>query len=160
MKIKIRAFIVCMLLSAGCSHPDLKRGSYLKSVIDTLSIDKSKNILIYTINPNDCLNCINGFKSINDELSKTPNSKIYIVSVEREVEQKELMKETSLFDLSKGGNKAVIWDKNVFTKINGSINKNLGLSSICIYDYKADSIIYCKPIREIENKEGLILNLK
>jgi hypothetical protein len=160
MKINITVFTLCSILLFGCSHPDSKNNSYIKSIVDTLSIDKSKNILIYTINPNDCLNCINGFKSINNELSKIQNSKIYIVSVEREIERKELMKETTLFDFSKTDNKVVLWNKDIFNKINNSINKNLGLSSICIYNYKTNSIIYCKPIRDIGNKEDVILHLK
>ena len=160
MKINAIVFLSFILLLPGCSPSPVKTTSYMRSVTDTLRIDKTKNLIIYTINPNDCVNCLIGFKSINKTLSKMQNAQVYVVAVEREIEKNELMKETSFFDFSASPNKAVIWSKDAFNKINNISHFNLSISSLCVYNYTLDSIVYCKPIREINNENEVMSKLK
>lgn len=160
MKINIYTLIFCTisllyfcLFLFSCSSSNSKSYSYIHSIVDTLSIDKAKNIIIYTINPNDCISCINGFKLLNNDFSQSSNSIVYVMSVEREVEKKELIKTIKDIDFTINNTKSVLWNKKLFDNINSSLGKNLPLSLVCIYNYKIDSVIYCNPIREI-NKEA------
>ncbi len=148
-KITLALFTVSVL---GCDHASLgKKASYVHSVIDSLKIDKSKNILIYTINPNDCINCLIGFVSLNNSLAAAATPKVYIISVEREIEKKQTLRSINSIDLTDTVNKVILWNKNIFIGINRSISvkKQISLSSLTIYNYQHDSILYTKLIREI-----------
>ena len=160
MKINSYLSILCSLLFFACSHVPDKNVSNLRSLTDTLPLDRSKNIIIYTVNPNDCISCVDGFKLINSDLSHIQNSRVYVISVEREIEKNEFIKNIKDIDLSNSKNKVVLWSKSLFDGINRSVNKNLPLSLVCIYNYKTDSVIYCKPIREVANEEELRTNLE
>ncbi|MGQ0827718.1 MAG: hypothetical protein ACT4ON_04925 [Bacteroidota bacterium] len=151
---KISAVIIVsfIVLVISCSGDlSCKKASYIYSAMDSLKIDKSKNILIYTINPNDCMNCLIGFVSLNNSLSMYTNPKVYVIAVEREIEKNELIKSTKNIDLKDSVNRSIIWDKNVFMGINesASFKKEISLSSLTIYNYQKDSIMYSKPIKEI-----------
>ncbi len=145
-------FLFCCLLFCHCTHKNsAPKESFLHAFIGSLAIDKSKNILIYTINPNDCINCLKGLISINEQLTDLSTQKIIIVSVEREIEKRALIKSTTKIDLKEGLYKTILWDKNLFQKINlsTSVKKEITLSLLTVYNYKIDSVLYNKPIKEI-----------
>ncbi len=167
MKINIHTLFSCSLsiffcgiFLFSCNYSNSKKYSYIHSIVDTLSIDKSKNIIIYTVNPNDCISCINGFKLLSNDFSNSPNSSIYVISIEREVEKKELIRTINDVDFTINKSRSVLWNKKMFNEINRSLGKNLPLSLVCIYNYKMDSVIYCNPIREINKEEVLRENLE
>lgn len=157
---RINAIIFLLsLLTIGCNETGQPAFSYIHSVVDTMTIDKTKNILIYTINPNDCISCINGFRLMNNNFSGTPNSCVYVISVDREIEKAELKKNIRDIDLNDSETKRVIWSKEVFDKINLASKKNIAMTLVTIYNYASDSIIYSKPIREVVNEEELKMEL-
>lgn len=164
MKIKILASLLFFSFAFFCcnSKSETPKASFLHSFIESLAIDRSKNILIYTINPNDCINCLKGFVSINDKLPGNSIQKIYVVSIEREIEKSTLMKSVKNIDLNDTINKIVLWDKFLFQKINGSASKKqeTSLSLLMIYNYSTDSIIYNKPIKDIIDVEELKMSLE
>ncbi|CAN5512674.1 hypothetical protein BH10BAC1_BH10BAC1_18410 [soil metagenome] len=149
-----------LLLVLACKNPrKTATASFLHSFVDTLKVDRSKNILIYTINPNDCISCMNGFKTMDADFSESPNSCIYVILIEREIEKNEWLKKTKILNLNKGSNKIVLWDKSVFTKINASLNKNNLLSLVCIYNYQRDSVVYSSPIKDVVDESLFEQNL-
>ncbi|MBA3706463.1 MAG: hypothetical protein H0W84_11370, partial [Bacteroidetes bacterium] len=155
MKTKaIAFFMACSFLSCKPGLPD-KKPSYVHSVIDSLKIDKSKNILIYTINPNDCINCLVGFVALNNTLSTTPIPKVYVLSIEREIEKDQAIKSMKNIDLRDTVNKVVLWNKEIYIGINEtvSLKKAISLSALTIYNYQKDTVIYNKPIKEITGIE-------
>lgn len=136
----------------SCSHGSPgKKVSYVHSLMDSLKINGSKNILIYTINPNDCINCLIGFVALNNSVHAIATPKVYVLSVEREIEKDQVLKSIKNVELRDTINKVIVWDKNIFIGINESVSvkKEISLSSLTIYNYQNDSIIYNKPIREI-----------
>ncbi len=150
-------FIVSLLnFSCGNSSVVNKKNSKLHALIDTLNIDKTKNIIIYTVNPNDCFNCLIGFVNVNNTLSKIQNSKIYILAVEREIEKQDWIKTLKNIDLKDSVNRVVIWDKTLFNTVNKLVRKELPLSLVIIYNYTNDSIIYNAPIKEIVEVEQIM----
>jgi hypothetical protein len=153
MRIRTGIFLFCLLF-LGCREASTP-ASYIHSIMDTVSIDRSKNILIYTLNPNDCISCINGFKELNERLSDSDIPLLYAVSVEREIEKNELLKNIKDVDLHNNKNKVVLWSKNIFDGINKSVHKGGPLSLMTIYNYNSDSVLYSKPIREISNEAEL-----
>jgi viroplasmin and RNaseH domain-containing protein len=140
-----------VLLFAECHSHSSKQFSFLHSLTDSLSVDTSKNVLIYTLNPNDCINCLNNFVNINNKLAQTKNFKLYVISVEREIEKNELMNTVTTIDLKDTVNNHVIWDKQLFDKISKLKNINIASSMLTVYNYAADSILFSKRIRDIED---------
>lgn len=141
-----------LLILSGCKENKADESSYLKSVVDSLGIDTTSNIIIYTINPNDCISCINGFKTLNKGLNESQNSKLYVISVDREIEKKTIMNNNPDLNFLPKPQKHVCWSKELFVKINHQAKYNAALSLIAIYNYKSDSLLFCKPIREIRSE--------
>ncbi|HEY0029729.1 MAG TPA: hypothetical protein VGC65_03135 [Bacteroidia bacterium] len=154
MRIKSLTLPFCPLLFfLSCSSSGgSEKHSYLHSLVDSLSLNKSKNIVLYTINPNDCLSCLNGFKIVNNDFSNITNARIYVIAVDREVEKREWLKTIKGVNLENNADKKILWSKNIFQEINRSLHKNLPLSLVCVYNYKLDSVIYSKSIREISDE--------
>ena len=144
-------FYAVAFLLQGCDQKPIPGPSYLQEMTDSLPVDKEKNIVIYSINPNDCINCLYGFTQIYNELSAVSNSKIYLIAIEREIEKKELIRTTQNISLKDSTNKVVLWDKKLFKRISQSTNNVVPVSILCIYDYKKDSIIFSKPIKSISS---------
>lgn len=154
---KINACIIfCCVLLLRCGEAGIPASSYIHSVADTLPIDKTKNILIYTINPNDCISCINGFKLMNTTISGSTHPCVYVICVDREIEKNELKKKIKDIDLEDSENKAVLWNKEIFEGINHSSY----MTRVIVYNYTADSVIYSKPVREVINVEEVKTNLE
>lgn len=143
------AFLVLL----GCNRNNSDESTCLKSLIDSLKIDATNSVLIYTINPNDCLSCIHGFKILNQGLEKSKYSKLYVIKVDREIEKVVILKNNPDLNLSPASNISVCWNEELFVKVNSCAKYNGSLSLIAIYDYKADSILFCKPIREIRSED-------
>lgn len=159
MKNNLCIAALCILLFAfGCTKKSIKNKSYLHVLVDSLPIDKTTNIFIYSINPNDCVNCLYGFSQINTRLSEITNSKIYILAVDRAIEKNELMKTSKGINLYDSINKVVLWNKNTFYTVGAAANKKnvAGVSLLTIYNYTTDSIVYSMPVKEISNAEGLM----
>ncbi len=154
MRISAFAGLFCLLLNACMPNKGVKV-SCLKSLIDSLKIDTTKNILIYTINPNDCISCINGFKTINNTLAEANNPKLYIFSVDREIEKEAILKSNPDLELLSISNESICWSRELFLAVNRYTKNNVALSVITIYNYKADSIVYSKPIREVSNENEI-----
>lgn len=142
-----------LLILLGCKETNSAKSTCLKPLVDSLKVETTNNILIYTINPNDCLSCIHGFKTLNQGLAESKNSKLYVISVDRAIEKEVILKSNPDLNLLPAFNKSVCWSKELFVKINGCANYNRSLSLITIYDYEADSILFCKPIREIRSED-------
>jgi hypothetical protein len=160
---KIKALVFLFLVSCifqGCQSSSSKNTSYIHSIIDSLPIDKTKNIIIYTINPNDCINCLNGFKFINADFSKTAHPIVYIIAVERIIERIALAESIKQINFAASTSNHVIWDKTIYSEVNRSFNKDLPLSFVCIYNYEKDSIIYSKAIREMNDEKEFKMGLE
>jgi hypothetical protein len=156
MRTSICLLKLCFLFFIlACKSESHKSESYLHSLIDSLSISKEKNIIIYSFNPNDCINCLYGFNLIYNELATKTNSKLFVVSVEREIEKKELIRTTKNISFSDSINKVVLWNKQLFTMISKSTNHPVPVSLVTIYNYNTDSVIYSKAVKEIENANEL-----
>lgn len=160
MKNNLYFLLFCFLVfSFGCNQKqkEAKDFSYLHSLVDSLSLNKGKNIFIYSINPNDCINCLYGVSQINKNLAEMSNAKIYVLFVERSIEKNELIKTSKGINLNDSINKVVLWDKNIFQKVNSLAKQNnsVAISILSIYNYSLDSIVYCKPIKEIMAVEEL-----
>ncbi len=108
------------------------------------------------------MNCLMGFVSLNNSLSAVGNPKVYVLSIEREIEKNQLLKTIKNIDLKDSVNRVVLWDKNLFVGINESVSakKEISLSSLTIYNYQKDSIVYHKPIREIVGIEEFVTYLE
>jgi hypothetical protein len=156
MRISLPLLLLIIALP-GCKERGVTpaSSSFIHSVVDSLPLDKSKNILIYTINPNDCISCINGFKFMNSDLSSTGNGRLFAISVGRRIEKEELSKKITDIDLSDEKNKCVLWGKDLFDGINAAGGITLALSSVMIYNYEKDSVIFSKPIREVSDDQLL-----
>lgn len=141
------------LILWGCKENNSAKSTCLRSLVDSLKMETTNNILIYTINPNDCLSCIQGFKIINRGLDESINPKLYVIKVDREIEKEVILKSNPDLNLLPALNKSVCWSKEVFVNINNRANYNSSLSLIAIYNYRADSILFCKPIREIRSED-------
>jgi hypothetical protein len=92
---------------------------------------------------------------IYNELATKTNSKLFVVSVEREIEKKELIRTTKNISFSDSINKVVLWNKQLFTMISKSTNHPVPVSLVTIYNYNTDSVIYSKAVKEIENANEL-----
>lgn len=152
--------VFIILILVGCKKNNVSESSYLKSLTDSLKMNTKNNILIYTINPNDCISCINGFKIINEGLTEFETHKLYVLSVDREIEKKIILKNNPDLNLSPAFNKSVCWSRDLFLKINQSAKYNSSLSLILIYNYSADSILFGKPIREVRDEQEITRMLR
>jgi hypothetical protein len=147
---------LCLLmLGTGCQEKEIKTFSYLHSLADSLPVDKDKNIIIYTINQNDCINCLYGFSAVENKLTHTLNSKIFVIRVNREIEKNELLKTTKSISLKDSTNKVVLWDKKIFDRISKITRHTIPVSLLIVYNYKTDSILYQKSIKEMTDTEEL-----
>lgn len=144
---------VAVLILLGCKQPNPIESSYIKLLVDSFKIETNNNILIYTINPNDCISCINGFKIINKRLTESGNSKLYVLSVDREIEKEAIIKNNPDLNFLPSNNKFICWSKEMVKKINRSVKYSASLSLIAIYNYQTDSILFCKPIREVRSEK-------
>ncbi|MGZ4034154.1 MAG: hypothetical protein ACXVPU_00105 [Bacteroidia bacterium] len=144
-----------LLVFFCCNSGTSKKFSFLHTVADSLNIDRSKNVFIYTVNPNDCINCLNAFVSINNKLAAVTNSKIYIIPVEREIEKQSLRNSITTIDLKDTINNHIVWNINLFDKISKLKNINIASSMLTIYNYRMDSILFNKRIRDIEDETEL-----
>ncbi|MFL5764754.1 MAG: hypothetical protein ACJ77K_12490 [Bacteroidia bacterium] len=151
----ILIFTALSALSACQERSTTPASSFIHQVIDTLNIDKKKNVLIYTINPNDCLNCINGFKDMSRDLAAAGNGRVFVISVERAIEKNTWEKQITDIDLSPEPNKAVLWSKDIFYRINHEDKGGLGLTQVTIYNYDRDTILFSRPVREISDDSPL-----
>ena len=149
---KNSVWIFLLLFSVACKQPKIeKQYSYAHTLVDTLSFGHTKNILVYTINPNDCLSCLNGFRFFDEELRKKAAGSIYIIRINREIERKELETQITCPDLHPQPNKKIIWGKDAFDSINAFGGNNLPLSMLSVYNFKKDSLLFSKPVREIQD---------
>jgi hypothetical protein len=150
--------LLFLLFAFACNEKPKRQDSYLHVLVDSLPIDKTTNVFIYSINPNDCVNCLYGFSQINTRLSEITNSKIYILAVDRAIEKKELIRTSKGINLNDSINKAVLWSKNTFHAVGAASNKKnaAGISLLTIYNYVSDSIVYSMPVKEITNAEELM----
>jgi hypothetical protein len=155
MRISRIIILLSLALPACKEKSTTPASSFIHSVVDSLSLDRSKNILIYTINPNDCISCINGFKFMNSDLANAGNGKLFVISVERQIEKEALSKKITDIDLLPGKNKSVLWGKDLFDGINHTAGIDLALSSVLIYNYNKDSVLFAKPIREVSDDNEL-----
>lgn len=159
MKNSILIFLVLLFFS--CQHEPMGKAlSYLHRVADTLQIDRSGNILIYTINPNDCITCLNAFKSFDNKLNGNSGSKIYVVAVDRMIERQAIEKQTTYSDLQPQKNKAVLWGRDLFDSINYFGGVNLAMTMVMVYNYQKDSVLYSKPVREITDMHEIGIELE
>ena len=145
------ALFFSVLLLAECHSRAPKQFSFFHTLTDSLLVDRSKNILIYTVNPNDCINCLNNFVSINNTLVQTKNPRIYVIPVEREIEKKELISTITTIDLKDTVNNHIVWDMQLFDKISKLKNINIASSMLTIYNYTTDSVLFSKRIRDIQD---------
>ncbi|MDQ3046670.1 MAG: hypothetical protein M3R27_03910 [Bacteroidota bacterium] len=144
-----------------CNDPDtLVKHSAIHQALDSLPIDKSSNLIIYTINPNDCISCLNGFKEYNGQLYQEGNPAVYVVSVARQIEREELKKKISYFPVDGDKNTSVIWSKKVFEAFNSEGGINLPLTCAIIYNFQKDTVLFAKPVREINDVNELTELLK
>lgn len=158
MKISVcTSLLFLWLIIYGCQENKGREVSYLHTLTDSLPINKEKNIIIYSLNPNDCINCLYGFTSVYFQLSQTANPKVFIVPIDREIEKKELQRTTKNISLTDSINKVVIWNKKLFSKLSESTGHSVPVSLLAVYNYKNDSILFCKAIKEIGNIEELKL---
>ncbi len=160
---KVSLFLLLCYVGIACNTIEKeKEYSFLHFFVDTLDVDRSKNILIYTINPNDCINCLRAFVIINKELSKLPSPKIYIILTEREIEKNALIASVKNMPFTDSINRRILWDKDLFEKTNTSVSAHneIALSLLTIYNYQQDSVLFTKPIKEIMDLEELSDYLK
>lgn len=157
------AFALFFLLVA-CSQKKEQNGSYIHRMLDTLTIGHNGNALIYTINPNDCVSCLNGFKLFDETFKGAKIPVVYVISINRALEKQQLIKTITSPNLDPAPNKAVIWSKEVLDSLNLECGRNLPLTSLIVYNYTKDSVLFSAPIREINDmalvKEMLGLELK
>ncbi len=163
---KSKFFLCCIpvFILSSCKEKVLNEThSSLYRLVDSLPIDKSKNILIYTINPNDCISCMNGFRSMSDGVSNGENGELFIISVAREIEKQELSKKINGIDLKEHNNKSVVWNQEAFNAINKALNVTLPISLVAVYNFEKDTVLYYKQIREVaddhEIKKALEIRL-
>ena len=148
--------VLLCILSFSCQQVERPSShTYIHSIIDSLPLNKTKNILIYTINPNDCISCIYGFKAMNKEIEENGNGRLYVISVDRLIEKNALSKKIKDIDFFPENNKAIIWDKKIYDGINVSVGKNLPSSMVFVYDPRKDSILYFRIIREVSDYKEL-----
>jgi hypothetical protein len=79
------------------------------------------------------------------------NGRLYVISVERQIEKQELSKKITNVDLNPEQNKSVLWGKDLFNGINKKGGITLALSSVIIYNFERDSVLYARPIREVSD---------
>jgi hypothetical protein len=158
MKNSLLAIIAVLFFSCTRKTETVKT-SVLHRVVDTLDISHRGNILVYTINPNDCISCLNGFKLFEEQLSVKSEPLIYVIAVNRMAEREALLKELTYPDLRKAKNKAVIWDRQLLDSVNHMALVDVPLTMVAVYNYESDTLIFSSPIRELENMEMVIEKL-
>jgi len=157
MKNRMFLFVAIIAVLASCERPKPEaQHSLLHELADSLSLNKDKNIIIYSINPNDCINCLRGFADINNYLDSVSNSKIYVMLMEREIEKQELIRTTQEISFRDSVNKKVIWDKDLFTRISYATGNRVLVSLFTVYNYRQDSILFCQPIKSIPDARQLL----
>jgi hypothetical protein len=158
---RIERWIVLLLVACSCRHSSSDRTfSFIHRMLDTVEIDHSRNVLIYSINPNDCISCLNGFKLFDESLRADSGACVYVISVRRAVEKKELLEKLSYPDLHPARNKAVLWGDILIDSINSCSGHDLPLTLVTVYNYDKDSILFSSPVRELEDIEVLRRALK
>jgi hypothetical protein len=151
------AFIVCFYLSS-CQEKTTEyqqTHSEIYKVVDSVFNETSHNIIIYTINPNDCISCLNGFKDQDGQLFNQNASTLYVVKVGREIEKQELKRKIDYFPSLADSNNAIIWSEKIYYDINKHCGLNIAVTAAIIYNFKKDSVLFIKPVREITNVQEL-----
>ena len=163
MKNKIFFFTAVSLITIiSCSPPTQPKDnhSFLHRLADSLALNKDKNIIIYSINPNDCINCLHVFADINSYLNAVPNSKIYVMLTEREIERQELIRTTRGISFTDSINKKVIWNRDLYSRISAATDNKVLVSLFTVYNYKKDSILFTQPIKSIPDARALLKYLE
>jgi hypothetical protein len=143
-------YLLAILFFYGCTRsPEGEKSSYLHRVMDTLTLNRSGNTLIFTINPNDCIGCLNTFKLFDDRLSGSSGGSLYVIAVDRAVERRSLQERMSYPDLQAQKNKAVLWGRELFDSINDCTHHDLSLTIVSVYNYQDDTVLYSKPVRDV-----------
>ena len=142
----------------SCSTPIRQKDkhSFLHQLADSLLLNRDKNIIIYSINPNDCINCLHVFADINSSLSTTSNSKIYVMLTEREIEKQELIRTSQGISFTDSINKKVIWNRHLYERISAATGNRVLVSLFTVYDYKRDSVLFTQPIKSIPDARALL----
>ena len=148
MKNSLVIFLLLLLSYCKPETPSVSL-SYLHKVVDTLDINRSGNILVYTINPNDCVSCLNAFKLFDDNLNGDSSSRIYVIAVNRMIERESMEKQIVYPDLHAKKNKAVLWGRDLFDSINYCGGTSQPMTTVMVYNHQIDSILYSKPVREV-----------
>jgi hypothetical protein len=149
-------FFATLLVLAACGPSGHRpEGSFLHRMMDTLEVSKKGNALVYSINPNDCISCLNGFKIFDRELSGKASATIYVISIARQVEKEEWKKKIAYPDLRPEKNKAVFWGKEICDSLGKMTNINLPLTTLIVYNYTSDSVLFARPVREITDLDEL-----
>jgi hypothetical protein len=149
-----------LLLSACREQTSRQDKSFIHSFVDTLAVNKDKNLLIYSLNHNDCINCLYGFVQLYNATDKKNNTTILILPVDREIEKKEILSTTKNISLYDSVNKVVIWDKLLFSKLNEFTGHTIPVSLITIYNYEKDSILFCRPVKELQDPNEVLYYLE
>lgn len=150
--------VVVALTIISCSTPIQQKDkhTFLHQLADSLSLNKEKNIILYSINPNDCINCLHVFADINSYLNTVPNSKIYVMLTEREIEKQELIRTSQGVSFTDSINKKVIWNRELYERISAATGNRVLVSLFTVYNYKQDSILYTQPIKSIPDARELL----
>lgn len=159
MKNSVGVFLV-LLISACHQETKVQPFSYVRRVVDSLQIDRSGNMLIYTINPNDCITCLNAFRFFDDNLNGNAGSRMYVIAVNRMVEREAMQKQMTYPDLKPQRNKAVLWSRELFDSINYCGGVNQAMTAVMVYNYQKDSILYSKPVREVMDMKEISQELE
>jgi hypothetical protein len=145
-KIKFFFIIICLI---ACNKKESKKYSRMHAVVDSLKIEKSKNIVIYRINPNDCLNCLNGLANTINELSNKEITQVFFVKIDREIEKKSL---NLAFFKATEKNK-IIWSGHLFGEIGYALGFTDPVSTSHVYNYDRDTVLFSKNIKDLFTAE-------
>jgi hypothetical protein len=141
-KIKFFFIFICFI---ACGKKECKKYSRMHVVIDSLKIQNKKNIVIYRINPNDCLNCLNGLTNTTNGLSDKEITQVFFVKIDREIEKKSIN-----FDFFKTTKKdKIIWSGHLFSEIGYALGFTDPVSTSHVYDYEHDTIAFSKNIKDL-----------
>lgn len=157
---KIRFFFLLVILWACNSEQQpTKQEPFKVSAVLPASICEGKKLLIYTLNPNDCVNCLSVFSGLNDVLSKQNYKTLYVIAVDREIEKNKFKESIISVDLNDPKTN-VLWGKKLFQQVNNLTKPSATVSLVNIYDCKADSIVFSKSVKEVSDVNEIINQLQ
>jgi hypothetical protein len=82
-----------------------------------------------------------------------------VFPVERDIEKNELIKNSTSINFKDNTNNHFLYSKFLFDKISTLKKANIASSMLTIYNYKFDSTLYSKRIRDISNEAELEIYL-